>query len=122
MVSNDGKKMAAWILATCCLCLAACNRTCKNQIDCLTLIPGQSKIYSFSTQNSMRIGVLIDHEVMGGIVDLQQVGSVNRCGTGHGWMSREWSPIDGKIELKVINNSKEKVEATIFKGREPEYP
>lgn len=114
-----GKRTVGWILAMGCMCILSCNHTHKNHIDRVTLTPGQSKSYSFSTKEALRIGILIDHEVTGGLVELRQVGAVGTLGTSVYWASTQWPPINGKIELTLTNNSKEKVTVTVFQGHEP---
>lgn len=108
-------------LALCsCILVVSCSSGYRNEIGRVTLSPGQHKVYGFDTQDPMRIGILLAQDVSGGLVELQQVGSASKGGTAHYYMSRQWQPIDGRIELKLVNNSKTEVEVVIFKGSKPE--
>ena len=67
----------------------------------------------------MQVGILLSEAVSDGTVELQQIGSVSKTGTGHYWISGQWQPKDNKVDLKLINNSATRVEVIVFTGREP---
>jgi hypothetical protein len=67
----------------------------------------------------MEIGILLNHDVSGGIVELQQADSIDTDGTGSYWVSRQWQPKNNKIELKLVNNSTDQVEVIVFNGEKP---
>ena len=67
----------------------------------------------------MKIGILLQKDVAGGLVELKQTDSVSKGGTSHWWTSRQWQPINGEIELTLTNNSDTEVEIIVFKGPEP---
>ena len=91
----------------------------RNAIDHISLSPGEHRIYSLETDKPMKIGIVLDQAVSGGMVELQQLGSLSKGGTDHHYISRRWTPIEGKIELKLINTSKTKVEVSIFEENNP---
>ncbi len=109
-----------------CILLTACGNGSytrgryRNELDRVVLKPGQSKVYAFESERPMKIGIMLEQDVTGGLVELQQIGSVCKGGTGHWYISRQWQPIGGKIELKLLNNAQTEVGIVVFKGSEPE--
>jgi hypothetical protein len=103
--------------------LAACGRSSpgrlKNEVDRAELSPGEEKPYVFMTDRPIEVGVMIAHDVSGGIVQLKQSDG-SAAGTGHYFISYKWWPVDGKVDLTLVNNSKTRVETVVFKGGEPE--
>jgi hypothetical protein len=99
----------------------------KKFTDRVTLASGESKDYSFETNEPMVIGMSLNHDVTGGTVELRQTCSVEsghwsqRIATGSGgaWASQPWQPCDGKVELKLMNNASSSVEVTVFSGDKP---
>jgi hypothetical protein len=99
--------------------LSVCSCAKHRTIDRLSLAPGQNKEYAFVTEKPMSIGLLLDHDVEGGVVKLVRLGAVGSAGTGSYWVSREWEPKEGRILLRLENQSASAVEVTVFEGREP---
>lgn len=103
-----------------CTLLAGCGgRKYENELHRVILDPGQSVPFTFETEKPIWIGLVLAHEVSGGLVEMEQIGKVSKGGTGHWYTSREWQPVDGKTELLLSNRSQSRVETTIFEGSEP---
>ena len=108
------------VTLSCCIFHALSCGYHENEVDRVMLDPGQVRTYSFETEDSIEIGILLAREVDGGVVELQQVGSDSIAGTSHLYVSRDWAPIEGKIELELVNKSVSSIEVVVFRGGEPD--
>jgi len=112
-------KIRLLTLSCCIYCALSCGYR-ENEIDRVMLDPGQVSAYSFETQDPIEIGIKLAREVKGGVIELRQEGSDSKAGTSHLYVSRDWTPIEGKIELELINQSVSSVEVVVCRGSEPD--